>query len=254
MATQTVKKNNKKSTVAIIKTKAANINDMALETTHDIVEETIATGEQWQNLMEKTFRKGTILFGKQQDMVLTGLEILKGQFGYGNKRLRKLLTFKPIDSKTPKPTTNKPSATAKTEKSIDQVMEAATKTVKVEKKTVKKTAKPVVAKKTITVKTPKNLAVATKSKAIPLTAAKKTNLTLIEGIGPKIQVLLNGAGISTFDQLSVAVPSDLKKILTDAGTRFQMHDPSTWAAQAKLAAAGKMEELKVLQAELKGGK
>jgi len=77
---------------------------------------------------------------------------------------------------------------------------------------------------------------------------------LIEGIGPKIQELLIKAGIADFDQLASASPADLKKILVDAGTRFQMHDPSTWAAQAKLAAAGKMEELKVLQAELKGGK
>lgn len=187
-------------------------------------------------------------------MVFSGLEMLKDQYSYGNKRLRKLLTFEPIKSKTPKTATNKPAATAKTSKDIDEVMDAATKAEKAVTTTAKKVTKPVAAKKATIAATPKKPAVAKEKKAIPTKTAKAINLTLIEGVGPKIQELLNNAGIVNFDQLAAASPADLKKILTDAGTRFQMHDPSTWAAQAKLAAAGKMEELKVLQAELKGGK
>lgn len=251
MAT-TKNKNKETSTLATIKNKAANINQIALKTSNEIVEETIATGEQWQNLLAKTLKKGTKLFGKQQDMVFSGLELLKDQYSYGNKRLRKLLTFEPIKSKTPKTATNKPAATAKTSKGIDEVMDAATKAEKAAATTAKKVTKPAAKKATIAA-TPKKPAVAPK-KAIPTKTAKTINLTLIEGVGPKIQELLNNAGIVNFDQLAAASPADLKKILTDAGTRFQMHDPSTWAAQAKLAAAGKMEELKVLQAELKGGK
>jgi predicted flap endonuclease-1-like 5' DNA nuclease len=253
MAT-TKNKNKETSTLATIKTKAANINQIALKTSNEIVEETIATGEQWQNLLAKTLKKGTKLFGKQQDMVFSGLEMLKDQYSYGNKRLRKLLTFEPIKSKTPKTATNKPAATAKTSKDIDEVMDAATKAEKAVTTTAKKVIKPVAAKKATIAATPKKPAVAKEKKAIPTKTAKTINLTLIEGVGPKIQELLNNAGIVNFDQLAAASPADLKKILTDAGTRFQMHDPSTWAAQAKLAAAGKMEELKVLQAELKGGK
>lgn len=252
MAT-TKNKNKETSTLATIKTKAANVNKIALKTSNEIVEETIATGEQWQNLLAKTLKKGTKLFGKQQDMVFSGLEMLKDQYSYGNKRLRKLLTSEPIKSKTPKTATNKPAATAKTSKDIDEVMDAATKAEKAVTTTAKKVTKPAAKKATIAA-TPKKPAVAPKKKAIPAKIAKTINLTLIEGVGPKIQELLNNAGIVNFDQLAAASPADLKKILTDAGTRFQMHDPSTWAAQAKLAAAGKMEELKVLQAELKGGK
>jgi hypothetical protein len=33
-----------------------------------------------------------------------------------------------------------------------------------------------------------------------------------------------------------------------------MHDPTTWPAQAKLAAAGKWDELKAMQDNLKGGR
>ncbi len=252
MAT-TTKKSNKKTTVATIKDKAANINQMALKTTNDIVEETIATGEQWQNLLAKTLRKGTTMFGKQQDLVFSGLEMLKDQYSYGSKRLRKLLASEPTKSKTPKTATNKTAATAKTSKNIDEVMDAAKATEKKVKTTAKKVVKSVQGKKATTAKTPEKPAVATE-KATAAKAVPATKLTLIEGIGPKIEELLNKSGITNFTQLAEASPADLKQILTDAGNRFQMHDPSTWAAQAKLAAAGKMEELEVLQAELKGGK
>ncbi len=85
-------------------------------------------------------------------------------------------------------------------------------------------------------------------------ATTKDDLKKIEGIGPKIANLLNTAGIVTFTDLSKAPISTLKKVLTEAGSRFQMHDPSTWAAQAKLAAKSEWAKLKKWQEELKGGK
>jgi len=42
--------------------------------------------------------------------------------------------------------------------------------------------------------------------------------------------------------------------LTDAGPRYQMHDPTSWPQQSGLAAKGKWEELKTLQDKLDGGK
>ena len=253
MATKTAKKNKNLSTIEILKKQTSNFNKVALNTSNDIVEETLATGEQWQKLFAKTLRKGTTLFEKQQDMVLTGLEMLKDQYSYGNKRFRKLLNFKPTDSKTPKTTTKKSKAAAKTSKSIDQVMDATAKTENTVKKVAKQAKKPVAAKKATPA--PKKPAAATK-KPVPVTSTKinKAKLTVIEGIGPKIESLLKNAGITNLDKLAAATPSVLKDVLVSAGTRFQMHDPSTWAAQAKLAAADKMEELKVLQEELKGGK
>lgn len=97
---------------------------------------------------------------------------------------------------------------------------------------------------------------ATAKKAAPKKAAKvtKDNLKKIEGIGPKIEKLLQAAGILTFDNLAKAKITTLKKVLAEAGSRFKMHDPTTWTEQAKLAAAGKWDKLNVLQEELKGGK
>lgn len=61
----------------------------------------------------------------------------------------------------------------------------------------------------------------------------KDNLTKIKGIGPKIQSILNAAGIMTYNDLATAVKEDIEKILEDAGPRFNAHDPSTWMKQAK---------------------
>jgi len=85
-------------------------------------------------------------------------------------------------------------------------------------------------------------------------AAKADDLKKVEGIGPKIAGLLNDAGIITFADLAKAPIKTLKKVLADAGNRFKMHDPKTWAAQAELAAKGEWDKLKAWQGELKGGK
>jgi small subunit ribosomal protein S20 len=86
------------------------------------------------------------------------------------------------------------------------------------------------------------------------TASKGDKLTTVEGIGPKIETLLNEEGISTFADLADAKIETLTAVLEKAGPRFKMHKPNTWPQQAALARDGKMDELKALQDELNGGK
>lgn len=83
---------------------------------------------------------------------------------------------------------------------------------------------------------------------------KNDDLTKIEGIGPKISELLNNAGISTFVLLAGADIDKIKGILADAGNRYKSHDPTTWSAQAEMAAAGEWDKLNAWQDELDGGK
>ena len=83
---------------------------------------------------------------------------------------------------------------------------------------------------------------------------KMDDLKIIEGIGPKIEELLKAGGIETWVALSEAPVDRLKEILDAAGPRYQMHNPGTWPAQAKFAAAGDWEELKEYQDMLIGGK
>jgi len=95
---------------------------------------------------------------------------------------------------------------------------------------------------------------ATKKTASAESSTVKDDLRKIEGIGPKIAGLFQEAGIATFEELATAQPAKLKEVLAAAGPRYKMHDPTTWTEQAKLAAAGKWDELKTLQKELKSGK
>ncbi len=81
----------------------------------------------------------------------------------------------------------------------------------------------------------------------------KDDLKKIEGIGPKIQDLLNNDGIYSFADLAHAAISRLQRILDDAGPAYTVHNPKTWPDQAKLAAEGRWDELEKWQDELKGG-
>ena len=85
-------------------------------------------------------------------------------------------------------------------------------------------------------------------------SGKADDLKIIEGIGPKIAELLNADGIITFKDLAGTSVERIQGILDAAGPRYRMHDPSTWPNQSQLAADGKMDELKILQDNLKGGK
>lgn len=83
---------------------------------------------------------------------------------------------------------------------------------------------------------------------------KATDLKIIEGIGPKIEEVLKGAGIGDWSALAAAEPGRLKEILEEAGDQYRMHNPYTWPLQARLAAAGRWEEFNTYQEELKGGR
>ncbi len=80
------------------------------------------------------------------------------------------------------------------------------------------------------------------------------DLTVIEGIGPKIQMLFNQYGIYTYRQLAETDVARMKEILHAAGPQLAMHDPGTWPSQANLAANDQWEALKSIQGFLKGGK
>ena len=96
---------------------------------------------------------------------------------------------------------------------------------------------------------------------IDIAAAKKAgfalknanDLTIVEGIGPKINELFNAAGIKTFAQLAAATVPQMRAILDKGGSRFRIANPSTWAQQGALAAENKWAELKKLQDKLSGG-
>lgn len=83
---------------------------------------------------------------------------------------------------------------------------------------------------------------------------KENDLTLVEGIGPKISQLFIDAGISTWRALGETAVADCQKVLDDAGDRYTVHNPGTWPRQAKLAADGEWQKLFDWQEKLDGGR
>jgi len=86
------------------------------------------------------------------------------------------------------------------------------------------------------------------------TTGQEDDLKVIEGIGPKIEKLLKNAGITSYQDMVHTSAEKIRKILDDAGPRYKLANPATWGKQAKLAAAGKWDELKELQDKLDGGR
>jgi predicted flap endonuclease-1-like 5' DNA nuclease len=78
------------------------------------------------------------------------------------------------------------------------------------------------------------------------------DLTVLEGIGPKVNDLLQKAGITTFAKLAETDPAVISELLQ--ANNLRMLDPRSWPEQARLAAAGNEEGLKALQEKLKGGR
>ena len=83
---------------------------------------------------------------------------------------------------------------------------------------------------------------------------KVNDLKAVEGIGPKIEGLLNDAGINSWADLANADLEKLQAVLDAAGSRYRMHDPGTWAKQAQLCVEEKWADLEEYQNQLKGGK
>jgi predicted flap endonuclease-1-like 5' DNA nuclease len=88
--------------------------------------------------------------------------------------------------------------------------------------------------------------------SVETAASAADDLTVLEGIGPKVAKLLAGIGITTFKQLAEADMAKLRAALDGAGYKYM--EPAGWVEQAALAAKGDKDGLAKLQGELKGGR
>jgi len=96
-----------------------------------------------------------------------------------------------------------------------------------------------------------------KAEKVALPSGKKItidDLKMVEGIGPKIEGLLHAAGIMTWNDLADAPTEKVQTILDEAGPRYRMHQPTTWAKQARMAADGEWAKLEEYQDYLDGGR
>lgn len=254
-------------------------NKTALKTSDKLVEGSLEAAEKWQEVAEKALQTGTVIFGKQQDLVLTVLEGVKQQGLMGAMRLKNLFSLKVSEqsktsalrkkeakevakitkqtiaeveakveeveqkakktiAKAIKKSTKKVDTTvAKVEKIATKKVATAKATVKKEvakvekkakavakkpviKKTVKKATSSVSAKKTVT------------KKATAKTTVAKNGLQEINGVGPKMESVLNSLGIFTFADLAKADAKKLTADLTAVNARYAMYETAKWVKAA----------------------
>ena len=93
-----------------------------------------------------------------------------------------------------------------------------------------------------------------KSKTVFGKELKLNDLKVIEGVGPKIEKLLNKANILTWSKLAKTKLRPLRNLLKNAGNNFVLADPISWSAQARLASRGQWKRLKTLQDKLNNRK
>jgi len=73
------------------------------------------------------------------------------------------------------------------------------------------------------------------------------NLQIIEGIGPKMEAVLNENGVATWSQLAARTVPELRGMLDKYGNKYQIINPAIWLEQARLAAEGRADDLIKLQ-------
>jgi len=83
---------------------------------------------------------------------------------------------------------------------------------------------------------------------------KENDLTVVEGIGPKIQELFHNHGVNTWRELSECSQDKCQSVLDSGGERYKIHNPGTWPEQAGMAADGLWQKLWDWQEKLDGGK
>ena len=228
MATKIENKSKFEDRALQVRKSIKKFNKESVNISYEIVEESVALGNQWQALFAKSLKKSTKLFGKQQDIVLTALEEIKDQVITNNDKALKLLELDKFVNRLNKRVTSviKPAVefvenkispqVSKVAGDVEEKIVAVKKTTKRAKASAKKTVKSGRAKINKSIKT-----------------VTKTDLSVITGIGPKTKDSLAKAGINTYNQLAKTSETKLVQILENAGLKNLTSRSKGWIAQAK---------------------
>ncbi|WP_339662894.1 hypothetical protein [uncultured Polaribacter sp.] len=72
------------------KTAVKKANEFALNSTEEVVTETITVASEWQQVLDKAVKGGVKLLDNQQNLIFDSLEAYKNHFVNGKKRLGKI--------------------------------------------------------------------------------------------------------------------------------------------------------------------
>ena len=202
MATKTVKRKNFETRVKDLTKSFEKFNKDSVELSYEVVEESLALGKQWQDLIAKSLKKSTRLFAKQQDIMLTALEEVKSQWIDNNEKTMKLLELEGVTKKWRK---RVDSVVSPARDIVEDVIDEGKDLVEKAKKEVEKVR-------------PKEVI---------------DDLTAINGIGPKTNEVLQEAGVKNFKDLARISFKRLEKILEEGGLNSLTANAKEWIKEAK---------------------
>lgn len=89
----------------------------------------------------------------------------------------------------------------------------------------------------------------------PYSKLQSDNLQIIEGIGPKMETVLQNKGIHSWKELAGKTADELRSVLDAADAkRYKIIDTTKWSDQAQLAVNGEWQALIEMQKNLSAGK
>lgn len=204
--------------------KFENIQDKAIVIAEELVDLGVETSGKYQKIATKAIKKGQPLLNKQMDIIFDSIEEMKAQYDNSTKRFLKVLGI---------------------EKQTKQLKKDVEKRFISIKKTVGETVADISDKV-------ENVSLRKADKEIKQTAAKKisaakksikklniNDLTIVNGIGPKLAQILKKAGVKSLNDLIKTDVKTLKDILKNAGPRYASYNPTTWVKEAKKALLAK---------------
>ena len=214
MATAT-KRKRKNAGRDTFKKSFTNFNDRLVNTSETVIDETFLTAEKYQKLFAKTVKNTEPIVEKQVNMVFDTLEEIKDQYQNGANRFRKLIGWKEIKKNTEKRIKDiRKNAEERVEAIQDEVMDRAKAMgLPVKEEAKKKTTKKVAAKAVTT----------------------KTDLQVVDGIGPKMEKVLMAGGIDKLSVLANTEVSKIEGIIEASGVNLRGANIESWIEQAKKA-------------------
>lgn len=231
---------------AQVKKGVKKIHDGLLKTSEEVLTGSIKTGEKWQKLMEKAIKKSEPIAEKNIDIAFNAAETIKGQVQNSAERVRTLLGIEEdAIEKAIKKITNI-SILKRFKGEVEEIVE------EVSDAPIVKRAKRAATKAKVEIvdaidEIKENIEEAKETVMDTVESftqsTEVSDLKVIDGIGPKLEGILNDAGIKSYSDLAKISANKLQSVIDNAGPRYRMHNPQDWKAQAELALKGDLEAL-----------
>ena len=250
MATATAKKTKAKKgkdNKTNLKNTLNELNGVLIDTSEELIENAVKTGEKYQKLFAKSIKKSEPMIEKNVDIFFDTVEGILDQAEAGTVRFKKLIGWneKLVSKWKKRAEKNITDLRKDVEETIETVQseiieripgmeqpvkKATTTATKAKKATKKATA---TAKKAATRTTKKATVTAKKAVKRPATRVRaKKGLQVINGIGPKAEKILIAAGFTTVEKIAKASASKIEVAIEKSGAPIKVNAKS-WITQAK---------------------